>query len=640
MSGDADDGVRPSPVLPRRGGRGPVRLRPRRAARVRARAAAGLSHVLYAKSPGGAIATALRVGALPPAGRGRRGRPRPGHRSRRSSSSRARAAPTRMAGGHRGRGRPDADPRRDRPTCSACASTSRASRTAHARIDRDARRGDERRAARSAPQRRRVDERYDPPKALAATARYLDFAKAELGGGERTSPSPRTTWASATCRACCAAFGADDDTPYAEVFFDSSPLRHPEAWRGSPGWATTPPRTCGGSTRRGRSCGCTATTPASSRASRRCTRNKNSAEEVLHPPRPTTEIFAEPESIETALDDGELVTLPADGLRAAGVRIDRRMGELAERQNVDARSTAALRPEALALLVYLAPRRQGDLAGASRSSLTSTVRDEGYQRAAHAHATPRRRTATRCTPPAGRSTSSAATLARAGARLPVHARPPRGAQPHRLGARARRDPRHRRRASGRRRCSHPRPRGRGLSPAASDRAAAVGRDPEAPQHLGPGRRRAEAVDRHVGLRVAAPIRATRPPRPTPSARPGGQHRLRGRPRPARSKSSQLGIETTRAPTPSAAERLGAPRPRPMTSPPVATIAASSPRSRSSVRAAGQARAAALEHRQVLPRQRHQRRALDLLEDHAPRLGGLVRRRRGAARSGPGSRAAP
>src|SRR3712207_8551125 len=51
--------------------------------------------------------------------------------------------------------------------------------------------------------------------------------------------------------------------------------------------------------------------------------------------------------------EGEILRLPTDRLGDAGIRIDRRMGELAGRQDVDAALYRGLRPEALALLLYV-----------------------------------------------------------------------------------------------------------------------------------------------------------------------------------------------------------------------------------------------------------------------------------------------
>jgi hypothetical protein len=174
------------------------------------------------------------------------------------------------------------------------------------------------------------------------------------------------------------AFGAEDDTPYAEVFFDSSPLRHEQAWD-----------------RLARLGDDSSTYLWRVKAAQEIMRlyrsdqdelarlaelqgNKNSAEEVLHPA-DDTEVFAEPDSIESARDDGELLALPAGRLREAGIRIDGRMGELAKRNDAEPELYRALRPETLALLLYVGDAVKG-ISGDEPLILTSTVRDLGYQR--------------------------------------------------------------------------------------------------------------------------------------------------------------------------------------------------------------------------------------------------------------------
>ena len=224
---------------------------------------------------------------------------------------------------------------------------------------------------------------------------------------------------------------------------------------------------------------------------------KNSAEEVLHP-EGTTESFAEPEAIETALDSGELTSLPAAGLRRRGRRgSTRAMGELAPRLEQPRSLYRALRPEALALLVYLA-RGTKAIGGQRRSCsrapcatrATSGCSPRRNIEATHGyslHTTGWAFDIERTLP-----------LAPPGARVPVHARPPAGAEPHRLGARARRDP------------HHGGPRGRGAARPAQASAApdllgdVVGVDAEALEHLGARRRRAEAVDRDLRRGVAVP----------------------------------------------------------------------------------------------------------------------------------------
>ena len=94
--------------------------------------------------------------------------------------------------------RPDADPRPDRrPACSAC----KVDVAASTQLTRGIARADERRAPpRAAGQRRRVDERFDPRKALAATD-ALPRVRQAASSAATTSPSRATTWASATCSA-------------------------------------------------------------------------------------------------------------------------------------------------------------------------------------------------------------------------------------------------------------------------------------------------------------------------------------------------------------------------------------------------------------------------------------------------------
>jgi hypothetical protein len=103
-------------------------------------------------------------------------------------------------------------------------------------------------------------------------------------------------------------------------------------------------------------------------------RHKASAEEVLHPAA-STERFADRDALESAWRRGLLQPLPDDP-RRLHFRIDPRMGELAE----DSAPYRGLRPEALALLVYLADRVYRIGRSPTPLDVTSTVRDERYQR--------------------------------------------------------------------------------------------------------------------------------------------------------------------------------------------------------------------------------------------------------------------
>jgi hypothetical protein len=382
LIGGSNDPSGPRRLAPGRGAtdttRDPLAYDAARQKDFEARAAAGLSHVLYAKSPGGAVASAERV-------------------------ARYRGLIEDVAGDIdfdpdtiegivllESAGRPDAmasdDPRGAVGLTQILAETGQnllnmridpvRSRRLTRQIARAERRGRTRRAEQLRTLRRRVDERYDPPKALAATGRYLTFARDQLGRDDHAVAGYHM--GVGNLQNVLEAFGADDDTPYAEVFFDSSPLRHARAWDLLAGlgddsstylWRVEAAKDI---MRRFRD------DPAALADRAAAMTAKNSAEEVLHP-EGETEVFAESESIETALDSGALSPLRAAELRAEGIRIDPRMGELAPRLKQPKSQYRALHPDALALLVYLA-RGTRAIGENAPLILTSTVRDQGYQR--------------------------------------------------------------------------------------------------------------------------------------------------------------------------------------------------------------------------------------------------------------------
>jgi hypothetical protein len=176
--------------------------------------------------------------------------------------------------------------------------------------------------------------------------------------------------------------------------------------------------------------------------------NKNSAEEVLHPP--ATRRASRPGGAQEAWDDGDIVLFPTTA-RVTGLARDPTMGELAGALGVPRGLYRGLRPEALAVALYIGAQVRAYAGGQAPLVVTSTVRDESTS-ALLVAATARRRATTRCTRPAGRSTSRGPTLRAPGARLPVRARPAAGARRDRLGARAGRDPHHRARRGGAERC--------------------------------------------------------------------------------------------------------------------------------------------------------------------------------------------
>ncbi|MGH3110511.1 MAG: DUF5715 family protein, partial [Gaiellaceae bacterium] len=99
--------------------------------------------------------------------------------------------------------------------------------------------------------------------------------------------------------------------------------------------------------------------------------------EALHPPS-DTERFADAVDLQRAWEGHTLQPLPNDPTRL-GLAIDSDLGRLAPRLGQPRELYRGLRPEALALLVYMAGRVE-EISGASQPlRVTSALRDEAYQ---------------------------------------------------------------------------------------------------------------------------------------------------------------------------------------------------------------------------------------------------------------------
>ena len=341
------------------------------------RAAAGLSHVLYEKSPGGVTASARRT-------------------------ARWRPLVEKVAAGAEldadlveaivlleSAGRPDAvaDPRLEGAVglTQILAGTAQgllgmsvdvaASRRLTRRIQRTRGLGRLRRAERLEAVRRRVDERFDPDRALEATARYLTFARGELGRDDLAVVSYHMGVGNLT--GVIEAFGEEARPSYARLYFESTPSSHAAAWRrlarlGDDSstylWRVLAARDIMRAYR---------DDPEGLARTSELQSAKSSAEEVLHP-EDDTEVFGSPEELEDAYGDGQLRPFPDSPLRT-GLRRDPRMGELASRLEVGPELYRGLRPEAYALALYIVRLAREAGGGDAPLTVTSTVRDESYQ---------------------------------------------------------------------------------------------------------------------------------------------------------------------------------------------------------------------------------------------------------------------
>jgi soluble lytic murein transglycosylase-like protein len=367
----------------------PFAYEPDREADFTRRAAAGNAHLLYALSPGGAAASAARTAHW---------------RTLVDAASRAAGVnPDTLEGlvFLESAGRPDAVTPGGLDGAvgltQILAETARnllglrvdvaASKRLTKRIDRARRHGHAARATALERRRAAIDQRFDPRAALAATARYLKLARERFGREDLAFVSYHMGMGN--LEGVLRDYTGDADTPvgelvhddeltYPRVYFDSSPAQHTKAYArlfslGDDSanylWKLLAARDIMRLWRHDRTelARLTALQTA-----------KNSAEEVLHPA-PQTPRFSDPGQLRSAWDDGDIAGFPERPDRT-GLARDRRMGELAQRVDASPDLYRGLRPEALAVALYIGAQVRA-LSGTAPLVVTSTVRDETYQRA-------------------------------------------------------------------------------------------------------------------------------------------------------------------------------------------------------------------------------------------------------------------
>jgi hypothetical protein len=347
--------------------------------RLETRAAAGLSHVLYAKSPGGATATAARTARFRPLIEATAGRHEIDPDTLEAIVFLESA------------GRPEAQASND--LSSAVGLTQILAQTGsgllHMHVDlaksrkltkklaKALRKDRTKEAAKLRAQRRKADERFDPAKSLEGTGRYIDFAKPLLGG--RTDLAVESYHMGVgNLQSVLRAYGTKPaDATYAQIYFGSTPLRHPGAYArlatfGDDSatylWRVLAAKEIMRLYRQD---------PSELTRLQDLHARKSNAEEVLHP-EGSTPIYATPGDISTARSSGQLRPLPGN----AGdlhLKVDKGMGSLAKKLHRPRTLYRALQPDALAVLIYLAAGVH-EISGQSPLTVTSTVRDRSYQR--------------------------------------------------------------------------------------------------------------------------------------------------------------------------------------------------------------------------------------------------------------------
>jgi hypothetical protein len=252
------------------------------------------------------------------------------------------------------------------------------------------------RDARTARRERvRADARFYPPDALDGMARYLDIAEGRFGREDLAVTSYHMGIGNLGDVVSAYVSAEEAELPlndlielrglsYAQLYFDSSPTQHRAAWQILSGfsddsstyyWRVLAALEIMRLFREDR---------AVLRRLAALHGNKATAEEVLHPER-SSRIFDDSGELADGLDAGELAELPSGG--EYGFVVGPQLGRLAGQLGVDRRLYRALRPEALAALVYMSGRVQAITGAQGRKgrkhklTVTSAVRDRAYQAA-------------------------------------------------------------------------------------------------------------------------------------------------------------------------------------------------------------------------------------------------------------------
>jgi hypothetical protein len=349
----------------------PFAYDPARKGEFERRAAAGTSHVLYARSPGGAGITAQRVA---------RWRPQV-----EAAAKQAGVDPDRLEAlvFLESAGREDAmagDTEGAVGLTQILAETGQnllgmhvdvaKSRRYTRRIRRELVRGHLLKVQKLRAARAKVDQRFNPQLSLLATARYLTMAKARFKREDLAFVSYHMGMGN--LQSVLRAYGKDD-VSYTQLYFDSTPVRHAAAYAklasfgddsSNYWWKLGAAKEIMRLSRH--DAGELARLESAQMA-------KNSAEEVLHPPGSTPR-FATPKQLEQAWADEQIVAFPQNE-RVTGLRADAHMGELGAPPTL----YQGLRPEALATALYIGAEVRA-ISKQSPLIVTSTVRDDVYQR--------------------------------------------------------------------------------------------------------------------------------------------------------------------------------------------------------------------------------------------------------------------
>jgi hypothetical protein len=350
---------------------------PSRSADFTVRATAGSAHVLFVKSPGGAAATAARVAAF---------------RSLIDAATAGTSVDPNTLEGIvflESAGQPNAiagtDPATAAGLTQILAQTGQSllgmridlhkSRQLTARIDRAYALGQSAQVAGLQRARAKIDDRFDPRKALAATVRYLQLARQRFGRADLAVVSYHM--GIGNLQSVLADYDGGQPVPYVQLYFGTAPNDHASAYRllsgfGDDSWTYYWRVLAAEQIMR-----LYRSDPGALRRLSSLQTATGSDAEALHPP-DLAATFADPGALDAAYANHEVLRLPTNA-KALGLAYDPGIGSLAHRLGVSAALYRGLRAPAVDLLIELAARVRTLAGGAAPLTVTSTVSDRRYQ---------------------------------------------------------------------------------------------------------------------------------------------------------------------------------------------------------------------------------------------------------------------
>ena len=350
---------------------------PSRASDFMARAVAGSEHVLFTKSPGGALATAARVAAFRPL------------IDQATAGTKIDPNVLEALVFVESAGRPNViaglDPANASGLTQILASTGQAllgmrielarSRQLTGKIDTAAGEGKLGLVARLQGQRAAIDDRFNPRKALAATVRYLEIAERHFGRADLAVESYHM--GIGNLQSVLNDYDGGKPVPYVQLYFDTAPDHHTSAYDLISGFGDDSSlylwRVLG------------AEQIMRLYRTDRAELNRlialqtavDSQAYVLHPPQASSP-FATPGALDDAYARRTILPLPSNAA-ALGLAYDPGIGSLASQLKVTPALYRGLRSPALDLLIELAARVRTLSGGATPLIVTSAVSDERYQ---------------------------------------------------------------------------------------------------------------------------------------------------------------------------------------------------------------------------------------------------------------------